>query len=377
MEEGEDKFLQYYGLEVDISHRPTDDILRLLENYVLGTEGALRYRQMDIRERLSAIREIWFMSLRKSGRVLGTVGFVRRNAHNGNQSVNSYYIRYFSIRLSWARKRRQASAVKKSLKKKSTRGNVIKEQVAEFMGHIEHYLKGVDQEASVLYAYIEKENIPSMQMSGRMGYETVRQISHTYFSRFFPKSYPRITGIRDDEKPLVLEKIRNFYRDYTLFQEEPLFYKDRYLVYRNEKENIVAGVQFLPVNWEMIEIRGVTGWVFRKIFPLLPFLRRLYDGLRFRFAGFEGLFYEEGYEKVVPQLFEVALHRCGLSLGMIWYDTRSPLAAMMRCIPHKGFFSWLVKPVPAEVRMRFLNMSSGDSRLYYEKPVYISTFDLT
>ncbi len=378
MKEGEKKFLRYFGLEVGLSNRPADDILGFLENYVLGTEGALRYRQMDIRERLAAIREIWFMTLRKSGRVLGTVGFVRRKACNGNQPVNSYYIRYFSIRLSWARKSRQAGSAKKSLKKKNTRGNVLKDRVAGFMGHIERYLKGADQEASVLYAYIEKENTPSLQMSERMGYDTVRWMSHTYFSRFFPEQHPGVSVIwEEEEKKEVLEKIRDFYRDYTLFQEEPLFYRNGYLGYRNAQGEIVAGVQTLPVHWEIVEMPGITGWFFLKAVPYIPLLRKFYEGHRFRFVAFEGLFFKEGYESVLPFLFETALHRYGMSLGIIWYDTRCPLAEVMHAMPHRGLFGKMVHPVPAEVRMRFLNMAPGRVKTYYRKPVYVSAFDIT
>ncbi|MCD6202370.1 MAG: hypothetical protein J7K46_11250 [Bacteroidales bacterium] len=377
MEEKKKKFLQYLDLEVDISERPTKDIFTLLTDYILGTEGKLRYRQLDIRDRLAAIRETWFMSLRKYGRLLGTVGFVRRQAFNGKEKINTYYIRYFSIKFSQVKKSKSGKSKKELTKKKTPRGSIIKEQVEEFMGQVEQHLKGVNETPSILYAYIEKENIPSMQMSKRMGYVTVCQMSQTYFSRFFPKQHPDVFAVRQEEKSVVLQKIRDFYKDYTLFQEEPLFYRNGYLVYRNQQGEIVAGIQAFEVNWEIVEMPGITGWFFLKVLPYIPLLRKFYDGHGFRFVAFEGLFYERGYEHVLSVLFESALCRFGLSLGIFWHDIKSPLVEIMRRMPRKGLFGKLVTAVPADVRMRFLKMTPGHIRLYHEKPVYVSAFDIT
>ncbi len=92
------QFLQYYDLEVDINTYPTDDIIKYLQDYVLGTDGGLRYLQLDLAERLAAIRKIYFMTLRKYGKLLGTVGFIRRQVRFRRKYLNTYYIRYFLIR---------------------------------------------------------------------------------------------------------------------------------------------------------------------------------------------------------------------------------------------------------------------------------------
>ncbi len=57
------------------------------------------------------------------------------------------------------------------------------------MGQADRYLEGAREKSALLYAYIEKENIPSMQLSKRMGYVTIRQMDLTFFSRFSPWNF--------------------------------------------------------------------------------------------------------------------------------------------------------------------------------------------
>ena len=366
------QFLTYLGLEVEIERSAPEDVRRLLEDYVLGTEGALRYRQLDLSDRLAVIREIWFMSLRKYGRLLGTVGFVRRPVWCGGKAYNSYYIRYFSIR---------SNPVKKELKKGRVRirkrGGLIRETVEKFMGEADRYLEGTGETPTVLYAYIEEENVASMQMSGRMGYRTVRQMDHTWFSRSRPVARPGVQRAGEGMREAVRERLREFYSSYTLFHEEGLFEGGGYYVFRDEEGRLRAGVQTRPVHWQIVEMPGLVGLFFRKIMPRLPGLRHYYDGGTFRFLSLEALFFDKGFEEKILPLVETALHETGLSLAILWHDKDSPLRKAVRSLRGKGFFGRIAGAQPADVRMRFLNMSAEEEKIFVEKPAYVAAFDVT
>jgi hypothetical protein len=366
------KFLTYLNLEVEIERSAAEDVRRLLEDYVLGTEGGLRYRQLDIPARLAVIREIWFMSLRKYGRLLGTVGFVRRQVRCGGELYNSYYIRYFSIR---------SNPVKKELRRKHVKirkkGGLIREQVERFMGEADRYLEGAEGDPSVMYAYIEEENAASMQMSGRMGYRTVRHMDHTWFSRLRPRRREGVVRADEKERGEVLQRLREMYKEYTLFHTEGIFEDGPYYLFRDADGTLRAGLQARVVNWQIVEMPGVAGLFFRKILPHLPVLGRLFDGKTFRFLSLEGLFFETGYEKQILPLVETALHEADLSLSILWHDTRSSLRETLHRLPGKGFFGKVMKAQPADVRMRFLNMTAEEKKRFRERPAYVAAFDVT
>jgi hypothetical protein len=365
-------FLTYLDLEVEIEWSAPEDVRRLLENYVLGTEGALRYRQGDIPARLAVIREIWFMSLRKYGRLLGTVGFVHRDVRCAGRVYNSYYVRYFSIR---------SNPVKKELRRKNIKvkkkGGRLREQVEQFMGEAGRYLEGVGDAPAVMYAYIEEENAASMQMSGRMGYRTIRHMDHTWFSRLRPRRREGIIRAGEKEREEVLQRLDKMYEDYTFFHTEGLFEDGPYYLFRDAEGVFRAGLQVRVVQWQIVEMPGVTGFFFRKILPHLPWLKRLFDGETFRFLSLEGVFFAEGQERYLLPVVETALHEAGLSLALLWHDTQSPLREAMLRLPGKGFFGKIMKARPADVRMRFLNMTEEEEKTFRDKPAYVAAFDVT
>ena len=365
-------FLTYLNLEVEIERSAPEDVRRLLEDYVLGTEGGLRYRQLDIPARLEVIREIWFMSLRKYGRLLGTVGFVHRHVRCAGREVNAYYVRYFSIR---------SNPVKKELKQKKVRvqkkGGLLREQVEKFMGEAGRYLEGAGNVPSVMYAYVEEENAASMQMSGRMGYRTVRHMDHTWFSRLRPRRRGGVRRAGEKEREDVLQRLSVMYEAYTFFHTEGIMDDAPYYLFRDEDGTLRAGLQARVVQWQIVEMPGAAGLFFRKVLPRLPLLRRLFDGEAFRFISLEGLFFDEGHAGKILPLVETALHEADLSLAILWHDTRSPLQETMRQLPGKGFFGKVMKAQPADVRMRFLNMTAEEEKHFRERPAYVAAFDVT
>ncbi len=366
------RFLQFHDLEVEIERTASEDVRRLLEDYLLGTEGGLRYRQLDIRERLAAIGEIWFMSLRKRGRLLGTVGFVRRELACDSTRFNSYYVRYFSIR---------SSPVRKELKGRNIRtdkqGGRLRTRVEEFMGEAHRYLRGNGRLPSVLYAYIEKENSASLQMSGRMGYHPVRSMDLTWFSRLSPRRHVAVSPACEEDKEMIRVRLRHFYSEHCLFHEEGLFRGGDYYLFRDPSGRVVAGVQTRVVHWQITGMPGAAGFFFLRLLPRIPRLKRFHDGHGFRFLSLEAVFFEKGWEHALIPLVETAMADTGMHLAVLWHDTDDPLRRAVRSLRKRGWFAHLIGTPVAEVRMRFLETTAEQENAFRQRPVYVAAFDVT
>jgi len=369
------KYLQYYDLDVSIDEQATGDILDLLDNTILGTSGGIRYRLLDTAEKIKAIPEIYFLSLRKFNRLLGTIGFVRRQFSFRDETYIAYYLRYFSIKSPMSTAKRKKSRRYDTIIKKKKR-NILKEQAEEFMVNAHKYLRTADGQKTVLYAYIEQENQRSMEMSTRMGYETVRILTNEYFSRVFPKRDPAVERLSGAEKSQMRGEISSFYGDFTFFTEESLFYKESYFVYHLDGK-IVAGVQATPVEWEIKTMPGITGWIFQTLVPFLPFLRRLFNPGRFRFVSLDAIYYKHGYELLLIPLFESVLAIQGVRTAVTWHDSESPVLKTIRKLHRLGVFRKLTSPRPADIRMRFIGFSDEEKERFYQYPSYVIAFDTT
>ena len=373
--ESRKQYLKYYDLDVSIDRKPTEDILKLLQDTVLGTPGGIRYQLKDTAEKVQVIPEIYFLTLRKFNRILGTVGFVRRTFRFGTYQFQSYYLRYFSIRspIPTSRRKRKAKPDKVRIRKKR---NILKEQSEKFMEEAHKYLKTDDGDKTVLYAYIEQENQRSMEMSSRMGYKTMRIMTNEFFSRVFPRSDRNVGRIREDEKETVRKKLREFYRDFTFYTEESLFYKDAYFVYRQDGE-IVAGVQATPVEWEIKVMPGISGWIFQKLVPVMPFLKQLFNPNSFRFVSLDFIYYKEGSEKLLLPLFESVLAHQNVRTAITWHDSESPILKTIQTLPRLGIFRKLTSSRPAEIRMKFAGLNPSEEQVFADYPAFIIAFDAT
>ncbi len=374
--------LKYHDLKVEVVNQASDDIQNHISRTILGTPRGLIYRLVDTVNKLGDMGLVYFMTLRKSTRLLGTVGLVHRMAKNGSKSFSTYYIRYFSIfaplRVKSYKER------KKELKEAKKQGNIfkknnlIKDKVIPFFDNMAS-LNDPSMSSgtkSISFAYIEKKNYRSMDFSSMMGYITTREFATLVFSRFYPKKNENVSVISPEEKSEVLEKLNEKYFDYTTFYTDNIFYKDQYFVHK-EKGEIVAGVQANRVEWEILEFPGRNGALLMKMVPKLPLMSKLFQPGSFKFAAFEGIYYKPGHEKKLPGLFESACTMLGVNVGLSWMDTESSLYKDVIEAGNLGFLCKVMKSQPANVRVKFLDVPENEQKEFFEKPAYISVFDMT
>jgi len=215
-----------------------------------------------------------------------------------------------------------------------------------------------------------------MDMSSRMGYKTMRIMTNEFFSRIFPRSDRNVGRIRDDEKETIRKKLREFYRDFTFYTEESLFYKDAYFVYRQDGE-IVAGVQATPVEWEIKVMPGISGWIFQKLVPVMPFLKQLFNPNSFRFVSLDFIYYKEGSEKLLLPLFESVLAHQHVRTAITWHDSESPILKTIQTLPRLGIFRKLTSSRPADIRMKFAGLNPSEEQVFADYPAFIIAFDAT
>lgn len=365
------------SLRVEVSTHSDEYIRQHVGRTILGTPGKMLYRQVGAVGRMLKLRNIWFLSLKKRDHLLGTVGLVFRQVATEKTVFNAWYVRYFSIFAPFRAKKKHRTSSMKSARE-SAGQNLLKDMLITYFDQLDTLNPdpSVKGNQTISYAFVEKENHRSIEFSGFMGYQTIREFKTFYFSRFFPKKVKNVRPARPEEIKGIHEQLEKMYAGYMLYFEDYLFINDHYYILLDKGE-IVAGVQAEAIHWEIVEMPGFMGWITMNLVPKLPLLSRIFDPDNFTFCSFEGLWYKEGYQNRIPELFESVCALQKQHTGMLWADTGSRLAFDLNAIPGFGFLSKIQKSVPGTLRIKFVNVSREHQKQFFEKPAYISAFDIT
>ena len=372
------ELLKYLKLTISVEEEPGKDVKELLANTVLGTPGKIRYRQTTFYSKFPFLGNIYFIVLKKSGKLLGCIAFSKRDTYNQGSASNSWYIRYFSIRAPLRAKSHKQKRIKKQEKDKPQRDNMLKLTVQEFFDDPTLLDKKPirSEDRDLVYAYVEKENVRSWDFTELIGFETVGRIHTSLFSRFNPKKDPHVHTPAKPEYENILTLLREFYKEHTFYTEQNIFLNDNYLVWREDGQ-IVAGCQANPEVWKLVDYPGLLNKFFLKVLIRLPILSRRFDPGYLKFIAIEGIWFKKGYEKCLLRLFESACAHHDLYLAIIWLDSKSPLYTTIRHLGQLGIIDKFLKPAIGDIRVKFTRWKEEDKRYYYEHPSYISCFDMT
>jgi hypothetical protein len=365
--------LTFHDLTVETETVPGQELMDHMHSTVLGQQGGFRYQHMDLEDRLKAPGENYFMYLRKSGRMIGSVGFVGRHKETGGLRHDSWMIRFFSIKapLGSAQKKRKEKSDVKGERRASVLGRFILPVFAN-----PSQLRGeLDPEApAVIYALIEQTNLASMNFSTEMGMETVGKVTSFTFSRLWPKKSNRIERLEEGEVEEMRQRLNDYYREYTLFFTDPLFKDRNYYVIR-DSGRIVAGVQIYPVRWHVVDFG--SGFINRIIGPLtkIAWIRKRFDPEEMRMLAFDGIYCEPGYEKELYELMEGLLAGEGRYLAILMMDMQSELYRIFASAGRLGIIHRLLGSFSADIRFRFINIPDRVKQEFLDKPTYIPTYD--
>jgi len=368
---------KYHDLEVRVTDYADEDMLEILNHAVQGAEGGLRFSLQNIESRIAAYKDrIRFVSLYKKNRLAGTIGSCYRITGQGKLRYPSSYLRYLAF----------LSTYQTDIGWKSRRKTIIKPEKDDSFKHktLEIFskphlldIKGVfEGEKHIMYAFAESMNERSKNLLHQAGYEQIRSFLTVAFSRFSPKPSNLVTKLRKEEIAGMEEMLKEYYKDYSLFNADYSFYNDKYYVLKEGNE-IIAGACAIPSLYKVYNVPGIWGWVMMKVLPKTPYYRRLFYPGEFRHIVFDAIYCKEGYEAKLADLFESVCATEGFHTGLTWLDDRSQLFDKLRWGVNMGTLNRMLNAKPGLVYARFINLTEQEKEYFYDAPAYISGFDFS
>ena len=369
--------IEHKYLEVRVSDHATEGMIEILNRAVQGSEGGLRFQLRNIPSRIAAYGDqIRFVSLYRKNKVTGTVGSCYRITGQGRLRYPSSYLRYLAFDsvyqsdISYSKKKETIRSEKDDSFKKKTLDIFSKPHMLDFNQIGEN-------DKHIMYAFVESMNERSKNLIHQVGYEHIRSFLTVAFSRFNPVSDPAVTRITTpEEKEKMEELLLHYYRDYSLFSTDHAFHGDRYYVLREGGE-IVAGVSAIPSMYKVYDMPGVWGWIYMKVLPRAPYLKRLFHPEEFRHLVFHAVYCKKGREELLATLFESVCAAEGFYTGLTWLDDRSDLYEKLRTGVKMGALNRMLNAKPGLVYTRFLNFTDEEKEVFYDAPAYISGFDFS
>lgn len=352
---------------LNITNTPSKALVDLLKENIIGTPSqSMLYQHLEVQRKVDKIEKPFFASLIKGKTILGTCCFCSRDTYNASKKMSSFYLRYFTFKENY----RSAHQIKE---RKLNTKSLLREE-------IKHLLLGKDlieqnQPSFFHYAYVDPKNSRSLNLCNEFGFEPVRKFSTVVFNRLNPKVNLRVEKLQSTEVSEMKEKLSHFYKDYTMFSFENLFHTKEYYVIRDEKRNIIAGVQANPDRWKVLELPGLSGKVILNVFSALPYLNRLIKK-EYQFVTLEGIFVEKGCENLLEVIFETVLTKHNRNSAMTWVDYDSSLYKTLKSLD-LGILDKINHEVVANIICKFVNIDKKEQTTFYEHPAYISGTDLT
>ena len=367
--------MTYHNLTVEVEDHPNQELLDHMHSTLMGQPGGLRYHHTSLEDRMMSGGENYFIYLRKSGKMIGSGGFCGKPSMTKGLSHDSWLIRYFSIKAPMravTKKRKEKADLKDENKRSTVLGRFIQPIFAE-----PSQLREGSQDPSqpsIIFGIIDQTNLRSMNFSAQMGLETIGEMAGFSFSRLRPRKSDRVEQIVDQDKDEVLGLLEEYYRDHTLFFTEPVFKNNDYYVIREGGE-VVAGIQFYPVQWKIVDFGSPLANLAMRWLTKIPWVKKRISLEELNFLAFDAIFTKPGHEAALYELMEGVLELTGTYLALMLMDKSSPLFSIFREKPKLGLMNKVMGTHYADIRMRFINMPAEIIKYFKEHPTYIPTYD--
>ncbi len=368
-------FLTYHDLTVEVESSPGVELMEHLHSTVLGQPGGIRYQHTNLKERLYSGDENYFMYLRKSGKMIGSVGFCSKPTETDGLAHDSWLIRYFSIKAPFrvVPKKRKAKA---DLKDENKRTTVLGRFIQPVFADPSQLREGKTRagQPAIIFAIIDQTNLRSMNFSAQMGLETVGSMAGFSFSRMQPRRSKRIETVEENQRAVILTQIREFYKEYTLFYSDSIFKNNDYYVIK-EGERMIAGVQIYPVDWKIVDFGSRRANRAVRFLTRIPWVRKRIAPDKITFLAFDAIYCEPGFEKALYELMEGVLERTGNYIAMMMMDLESDLYGIFRDQKKLGMLHKIMGTTYTDIRVRFIHMPDEIRQQFYDRHTYISTYD--
>jgi hypothetical protein len=360
--------------DVRVFDEPTEDIINLLSHTYLGTPGGLQYQLVDTPSRIRHYREIYFITLYRSDKLIGLLAVCPRSFSIDGISIPAYYIRYLAIASPFQSK--TEAGKKRYTKVREKFEKSVKEQIIELFRNASLLgIPGYDPSGpSLFYAFVEPNNVRSVNLVEQANYHTTGMFYTLPFSRRKPCADPRVRRSGEPNRQEISRKLEQYWKLSNGWTSDFIQHENNYFVLE-ENGTIIAGVQAHPATYRLKHMPGLKGFLFLHVFSHLPYFRKILHKFDLRFLAFEGLFCEKGLEEKIPILFESCCALMNYHAGLVWLDERSPLYLPLRHSKEMGLIGKLAGKEPVSVYVNFQNMDEKMKKVIKEKDFYISAFD--
>ena len=328
------------------------DALEFLDKIAWGSEGAV-YEHKNTAEHAKHIPNPSIIYLTQEEKIVGTAVFCNTQVGAAQHEFNCFYIRYFAA----APEIRGKGLIKK------------------FGAKVMDLVRQGETRKTVFFAAVEKGNRSSYKVVSSVGYQEIGKIKTMGFSRFFPKKSSRIESVQTpEEQQAVLKLLKEHYKEHTLVQFYTLFLHDGYFVIR-EKGEIVAGAELHTATWVVNNMAGLTGKLIMNLVPRIPLLNQVFNPKRFHFCSFEGIFFKEGHEKDLLELFEGLLAMKKIKSALFWMAEKSPFYQQVSQFGKLGLLNSFVKDSDTFILASLDNMTTEEEAIFKQHPLYVSCYD--
>lgn len=338
-------------LTIELTNEINPAIQSLLWEMKWGTNGPI-YQKISNADKDNNIFQPYFMQLKKAGELIGMCTVSKRSIWFGEEEIMAAYLQHFSV-------------------KKAFQGMKYSQLLIDTA---KQYFENSIQIPFIGYAYIEGSNIRSQKAAQFIGYDPVRNFKTILFSRLFPKTSPNIRLYRVEEKPMILNQLKSFYKGHGFVHFTNIFHHDNYFVLERGGK-VVAGVQAFPVEWKILEMPGFTGKLIMNIVPHIPILGRLFQPKKHRFLVFDSLFCESGKEQDLIQLLEGTLAKMKHYSGLLWLDTKDDLFVNLDTLNQWGLLDKVKGKLPVTTIAKIHHLPKEKIDKFKKMPMYIAGFD--
>lgn len=317
---------------------------------IYGSKG-IRFKHARVREQLNDLVQPQFHTLWQEEKLVAVAAYCYRKVVGPHRKYDAYYIRYFAV----------AS---------THQGQGIGKKLTHCLE--EHYRSTI-QHPTVFYAYIEPKNLPSLGVSKTFQQEQLGQFRTAIISRLFPHTHPLFEPISAKEHLNLLHQ--EGYSSHSFFQAQKIGYQKGTFGIRKDDE-ILAAVQAHLVEWEIVDLPGLTGWLSKNLLHFAPIIGRFAPRNKFQFIAFEGLCYVPGAASYIRPLLHSCLAASNKHIGMIYLDKKDPLSSSL-AQQKLGWMNKIQRPPTVAFLANFLCFDDQERLAFHESIKYISAFDLT
>lgn len=327
---------------IHIANQPDEPILKLLDEVVLGTNGA-HYKHLDTREKIVHVDNPIYFTLRRRENILSNITFCERGDHR--------YVRYFAFSPKF-----QSSGQKKGgSNRKSALYDLIDNYFDESLNHVDYY-----------YAYIDPNNEKSLWLSQRFGFTELIKLNTQTFSRTKPKRSERYQGGLNWEE--VKTNVRSSFSNWTFYIEHYLK-QGNFHVLRNSDTEIIAMMMTEKAEWQIDRLPGKFGGLLVKLLPFIPFVRKLIRAKKHSFLVPEAVWVKDNNPKLLTELFESVLVNEKENVMIWWMPKSDELYNWVKDHVNWGLLDRLIGVTDVSVMIR------SNKKLELTPPFYTIAYD--